>query len=526
VHGCQTQLSEVLRKRIAVECKGSLCVRRNGQTFKPRVFTQITRIGPAHNLGVYVNSVDTVERALGERSFLCKDGDVFRPAFEVSAGEYDEPRFLEFRTNVLKCMPVMPVLSSQQVVDSYRGPKRRVYQQALLSLEQEPLSQRDSHLTAFVKFEKQDVGKAPRIINPRSPRYNLVLGKYLKHAEHRFFRAINRAFGSRTDATVIKGYNADDSARILHQKWCVFDDPVAIGLDASKFDMHVSKAALNYEHSFYHLLFPGSSQLRWLLKQQLVNKGVAWARDGTVKFKLDGTRCSGDLNTSLGNCIIMCALIYAYSRWRGIDVELANNGDDCVVFMEREHALSFRVGLSEWFKRKGFAMTVEDTVDEFERVEFCQSRPVQLSTGWRMVRNLLACLQKDPMCLLDIPNDKVLRKWYAAIGTCGDRLTRGVPVLNEFYQLFLREGTSCSDGMLQEVFRNRSQLILGLGLASGVVDAQSRVSFYYAFGVTPDEQVRIEQHFKTASIENLVNNVIDRGHLEINPGFNVVTESN
>lgn len=304
-----------------------------------------------------------------------------------------------------------------------------------------------------------------------------------------------------------------------------FNDPVAIGLDASKFDMHVSKAALKYEHSFYELLFPGSSQLRWLLKQQLVNKGVAWARDGSVKFKLDGTRCSGDLNTSLGNCIIMCALVYAYSRWRGIDVELANNGDDCVVFMEREHALSFRIGLSEWFKRKGFAMTVEDTVDEFERVEFCQSRPVQLSTGWRMVRNLLACLQKDPMCLLDIPSDKVLRKWYAAIGTCGDRLTKGVPILNEFYQLFLREGTSCSSGMLQEVFRNRSQLLLGIGLASGEIDARSRVSFYYAFGVTPDEQIRIEQYFRNATIENLVNNVIDRVQLEINPGFNVVTES-
>lgn len=171
-------------------------------------------------------------------------------------------------------------------------------------------------------------------------------------------------------------------------------------------------------------------------------------------------------------------------------------------------------------------MTVEPTVDVLERVEFCQSRPVELSTGWRMVRNLSACLQKDPMCLLGVPNHNVYRKWLGAIGMCGGKLASGVPVLNEFYDVFSRAGVTCSEGMLQEIYKNRSQLHLAQGLAVGEVDARSRVSFYYAFGVLPDEQLAMERFFHQATIGTLGTTVIERDHLSINPGYNIVSESN
>lgn len=526
VRGSQTALSNILRRRVKEECRGSLCVRRNGLSIKTREFTVLTGLGPDHNLGVYNNSVDTIERAFAERYFLCKDGEGFRPAFEVGPSSFKMPEFSAFRASVMSHMPNLPVLTSQQVVDSYRGPKKRVYQAALYSLERDELTELDSLLSAFVKFEKQDVEKAPRVINPRSTRYNLRLGKYLKHAEHRFFRAINKAFGARTRATVVKGMNADDSADVLVAKWEQFNRPIAIGLDATKFDMHVSVPALRYEHSFYEALFPGSKELRWLLRMQLHNKGVARAVDGTVKFSIEGTRCSGDLNTSLGNCLLMCALVWVYAKLRGVRVELANNGDDCVVFMEADDEQRFRAGLSEWFVTKGFAMTVEATVDELEQVEFCQSKPVQLSTGWRMVRNLKACLEKDPICLLGIPNNKVYRKWLAAIGMCGGHLAAGVPVLSAFYDVFARAGTTCSDGMLREVFKNRSQLHLAQGLTSGKVDARARVSFYYAFGVTPDYQIALENYYHQATVGPLDVTVTDRQWLVNNPGFNIVTQSN
>lgn len=528
VCGSNTQVDRALAWRVNTTefFKGSLCVRRNGQSIKPREFTALTGLGPDHNLGVYNNSVDTIERAFVERYFLCKDGEGFRPAFEVGPFSYKFPEFSAFRDKVMHHMPNLPVLTSQQVVDTYHGPKRRIYQNALYSLEKDGLVFNDSLLTAFIKLEKQDVVKAPRVINPRSARYNLRLGKYLKHAEHKYFRAINKAFGAHTHATVIKGFNADDSARVLRQKWERFDKPIAIGLDATKFDMHVSVPALEYEHSFYQALFPRSNELRELLHWQKENKGTARAADGTVRFSMVGTRCSGDLNTSLGNCLIMCSLVWVYARIRGLDVELANNGDDCVVFMESRDEAAFTTGLDEWFVSKGFAMAVEPTVDEFERVEFCQSRPVELSTGWRMVRNVSACLTKDPMCLISIPNDKVYKKWLGAVGTCGSKLTSGVPVLSSFYDVFVRAGTSCSEGMMREVFKNRSQLHLAQGLETAVIDARARVSMYYAFGILPDLQIAIERFYHQVVVGPLENTPTDREWLVVSPGFNIVTESN
>lgn len=531
VCGTSTVMSYELREKLDEfffdkrSAGSSLCVYPNGLTIKTREYAMLEGFGPDHNLGVFNSSVWTIERAFAERFFLCKDGDTYRPPFVVGPRAFRNGFLTEFKNSVIEHMPNLPIMTSQQVVDTYSGPKWHVYFNALLSLEMDELTQRDSRLATFVKREKQDVAKAPRLINPRSPRYNLRLGKYLKHAEHHFYRAINKVFGKRTHATVIKGFNADQSANILRQKWEVFEDPVAVGLDASKFDMHVSVAALRYEHSYYTSLFPRSNELRQLLRWQLTNGGVATAIDGQVKFTINGTRSSGDLNTSLGNCILMCSMVWAYCKQLSLDIELANNGDDCVVFMERKDVALFNKGLPGWFKIRGFAMCVEPAVEHFERVEFCQTRPVLLSTGWRMVRNVSACFRKDLMCLMSVPTDEVYKKWLAAVGTCGGTLCQGVPVLEEFYAMFRRNGTSCSPGFLREVYKNRSQLQLCRGVARAEICPQARVSFYYAFNILPDEQVCIEHYLRSVVFDELGGVTISRKQVLINPGINIITES-
>jgi len=521
VHGSNTETTDALRRQVELECRGRLCVRRNGMTAKTRRFFVTAGFTPDHNLGVYNNNVDTIERALIERYFLCKDGDHFRPAFKVGPSSYKSEHFVTFRSLVLGKLESFPVLTRQQVVDSYRGAKYKSYAQAMLSLQRNPLTKADSLLTSFSKFEKVDVSKPPRVINPRSKRYNLELGRYIKRAEHSYFKAINFAFGALTPATVIKGYNADASASILFQKWSRFRDPVAIGLDATKFDMHVSVCALKYEHSFYTAKFPGDLRLRRLLRWQLHNRGTAYAADGTIKFEMHGTRSSGDLNTSLGNCILMCSIVWAYCQNLGIQIELANNGDDCVVFMERRDEPLFRSSLCSFFKLRGFAMVLEETVDEFEQVEFCQTRPVQLATGWRMVRNLPAMLRKDPMCLIPLPNAKVYRKWLDAVGTCGTILCSGVPVAHAFYDVFKKHGVNCGR-LIDEVFKNRSQLTAMKGVREGTnIDARARVSYYYAFGVTPDLQVVFEDYLRTAVLDVNFEPPIYRSQLRLSPGFNI-----
>lgn len=500
-----------------------LCVRRNGMPARTRKFTVIPGLGPDHNLGVYNNNVDTITRAFVERYFFCAVAGGFRPALRTCSREYSTTSLRAFRATVMEAMPWLPRLSHQQVVDRYTGAKKALYHRAMLSLAREPLTRKDSRLTSFAKYEKQDTEKASRIINPRSPRYNLVLGTFLKHAEKPFFRAINKAFGARTRSTVIKGMNADVSANVILDKWRLFKDPVAIGLDATKFDMHVSVTALEYEHSFYEALFPGNEELRKLLSWQRQNTGTAYAADGEVAFSMRGTRASGDLNTSLGNCLIMCALVHSFFSELGVPVELCNNGDDCVVIVERAHEENVMGALPTWFTRKGFAMTVEKPVYEFEEIEFCQTRPVLLGTGWRMVRNHLAVLKKDPICLIPISSQTCFKKWLYAVGECGGTLAAGVPVQQAFYKCMLRHGIRCSDGMRDAVFKGTSALQRIEGLQThDRITPEARVSYYYAFGLTPDQQLSLEQYYNNFVIGEINTSALPREHLDLVPGISLL----
>jgi len=378
------------------------------------------------------------------------------------------------------------------------------------SLGRDPLVVKDSYLTSFVKFEKQDLGKAPRVINPRSPRYNLVLGKYLKFLEKRVYKGINRAFGAHTAHTVIKGLNVEESGKVVMAKWRRFGKPVGVGLDAQKFDMHTSVPALKYEHSVYTSIFHQHEELKKILRWQLSNKGVAYCDDGRVKFKMEGTRSSGDLNTSLGNCIIMCGLVYAYAAHKGVDIELLNNGDDCVVILEENNLDHFMAGLDGWFREYGYRMTVEEPVFELERIEFCQSKVVLVDGVPRMVRNLTNVLKKDPMCLIPIQGPSVLQQWYGAVGDCGLSITSALPILQEYYQMYRRSGKDYSAGFLQHVQKNTAHFerMRGMPKTEAIVSAATRCSFYYAFDVLPAYQIELEQLFLRSRLSIVVEDAL------------------
>ncbi len=479
-----------------------LSVHPNGQPAKKRTYHVVAGMGHNHLLGVFNNNIASVERALLERYFFCSVDGAFLPPLSVSPKEYRTPELLEFRDRVVAAVrPLATVLTLRQVRDCYTGAKWRLYNNAYRSLLRTAVNRGDATLRPFTKFEKQALMKACRIINPRSPRYNLALGKYLKKAEKVFFKAINDAWGSVTDHTVIKGMNVREVASVFRAKWDRFKNPVAVGLDATKFDMHVSVAALRYEHSFYNGVFE-SPELAELLSWQERNQGTAHCPDGKVKFKMPGTRSSGDLNTSLGNCVIMCSLIWSLCKELSITAELANNGDDCVLMMEEEDLSRFKEAVVPWFIRKGFRMAVEEPVRVFEKIEFCQSHPVWDGEGWTMVRNLFACLEKDPMCLIPIQNDKVWRKWLGAVGACGSALVPGIPILSAFYRAFERSGSRSTDKFKQHIFKNTSmqERSSGLNQTARDVSGPARASFCAAFGVTPDYQIAYEKYYDSISI--------------------------
>lgn len=500
---------------------GGIVVIPNGKPVKSRRWVKVTGLSPPSNLGVFNNTVDVAYKALAERTFMCDvGGGRFEPPLKTEWSSFVDAPMAAFLQQIVDTVDLVPELTIREVVDCYKGAKRERYERAERKYWRDGVSKMDAMLSMFVKFEKGDMSKAPRVINPRGEVYNLCLGKFLKVNEHRYFEAIARVFGQKH--VVFKGMDNGEMAEEMHELWSSVKNCVAIGGDAKKFDMHVSEVALRFEHLFYlapvagsvvnalriyqevermHLerpnpMWDSAHELAWLLVQQLDNRGVGYFQDGKVKFRVRGTRASGDLNTSLGNCLLMCAMTYGWSCTSRVPVKLVNNGDDCDYFISAEHEVAWRAGLDQYFASKGFRMVLEDTATSFESVEFCQSKPCLTAEGWKMVRNPKTLVTKGTMCLLPVQNVKTLRKWMMAIGVAEGSLARGVPVIQSFARCMRRNGIRCTRRMIDDAYAGSTRMFHADLLVNDLaITDQARISFEESWGILPHEQVALEDYF-------------------------------
>lgn len=463
---------------------------------KDRTYATTVGLRPRYSLGVHNHSRDNVLRGLTERVYRVERGGDLVPPPVPEPGVFAE--LLQFSEGVVRRVGRPGPWTYDEFILSCRGPKRTLYAQAVASLHATPISRKDAMLDTFVKAEKLDLTSkadpAPRLIQPRSPRYNAWVGRYVKRAEHLIYEAIDDIWGRQT---VMSGYNALDVARHMRGHWDQWADTVAVGLDASRFDQHVSVPALEWEHSVYNGIYK-DAELAQVLSWQLTNIGKARTPEANISYQVDGKRMSGDMNTSLGNKLIMCALVHRYARVRGVTCSLANNGDDCVVFMPRGAYRAFADGLAEWFLRFGFTMKVEPAVDVFEHIEFCQQRPVWDGSVWIMTRSPFKGLAKDTTYIGVNPTAvaKDYAQWAGGVGQAGLAAYGGIPVVQEVYARMATLGKRTYDDPYS-----------GLGMASKGMKrqyhpptAECRASYHQAWGLTPSAQWLMEHQIRGAAI--------------------------
>jgi hypothetical protein len=469
-------------------------------TPKERRYVRVAGAGPLLDVVPFTNDLTTLMRAVTERVFLVKGDGCFQRPPRPEPGCFFQALDCVW-TQLVPLLPSTAPVSHQDFVDRYSGRKKEMYQRALEEIRTGRTTlKEDAEVKVFVKYEKTDhtnkVNPVPRVISPRNPRFNIRVGRYLSPLEERLFKSLGLLFHDE-HPTVIKGFNASESARVLREKWDMFCDPVAVGLDASRFDQHVSSEALKWEHGVYLNCFGAKKhkkRLSRLLSYQLVNRCSGETPDGKVKYTVNGTRMSGDMNTSLGNCVLMCSMMKAYFIHKNVDAQLANNGDDCVVFLERSQLEHFMLGLTDWFLKLGFNMAVETPVDVFEHVEFCQTKPVFDGFEWIMCRNPHTALAKDSVMLKTWDGPSVFRGWLDAVGTGGLALTGRLPVFQAFYRSYVRSGKkrNIPKELLPWSF---TSLCKGMKRTTGIVSPEARCSFWDAFDITPDEQVALEEYY-------------------------------
>lgn len=395
-----------------------------------------------------------------------------------------------------------PPHSYRDVAMQYGGTKQLNYLRAGDRLDHG--FQPSGFLACFAKSELTQVlpkRQVPRMIFPRSMEANLLLAVHIKHLEKGFYRSLRRmARDSGIDLRVTKGLNCVQTAAVLQRMWEGFSDPVCVGLDASKYDQHISPPLLRWEHSVYlEACTPENrADLRKVLGWQLTNRGIATAADGAIKFRLPGSRCSGDMNTAVGNCLIMCAAVVGFLRREGLRCSVADNGDDCLLIMERGD-LRRLSPLEGCFRSVGIVLKIEPMVDVFERIEFCQSHPVRCGVIYRMIRTPDK-LGKDTTFLHPCVEPSNILGFYGNVGDCGLALNAGCPVYQAFYNMLRRSSKGHRyQGPEQET--GMRQMARGLCAVAEEVTIEARWSYYLAFNVPPYVQVQLERQFDTLTLD-------------------------
>jgi len=453
--------------------------------------------------GAHNNDAPNLVRALNERVFNVQSAGGLAPTPLPLPGVWKS--LAPVAKRIVKSITHLPLerLTCKQFIEQCPNNKKMLYARAAQRYRERGWIVRDARIKAFVKFEKTNFTKkkdpAPRVIQPRTPVYNLALGLYTRRVESCIYKALALEWGGDDEGVVMKGRTVVEVAAVLRAKWERVKRPVAIGIDASRFDQHVSRDALKWEHSVYKRLFGYDGELIALLNQQLKNKGRSDIDGYRVEYEVHGTRASGDMNTSLGNCLIMCTLVREYIRELGIKAEFVNNGDDCVLFVS-EGDVPKLDGLNAWFLKYGFEMEREEPVRVFEKVVFCQMQPVYSGSEWVMVRQPSSAFAKDAIALGESTRADY-RRWAYQVGVGGHALYGDMPIYSAYYEAYRRNG---QDSKLGNKYCVSDSGFLRLSkiprIRSGdrvEVTQACRVSFYSAFGYPPSMQIAMEKELAT-----------------------------
>jgi len=379
----------------------------------------------------------------------------------------------------------------------------RRYTEAMKSLENFSLHSRDATVRAFIKKEKL-TKFSPRVISPRDPRFLLELGCYIKPIEHKVYHALSKLRRCFTGEVVAKGLNAMARGSLLYRKWKNFRNPVAISWDQKKFDAHVRVMCLKYENSIFEAFYTGEhrTKLSRLLSMCLVNKFRAYFPDGSVKYTVEGGRCSGDVQTSLGAIVIVVSMFIAYFDDCSISkFDILDDGDDIVTICEEDDLIKL-LPEEEWFARCGFRVTKGKPTRILEQIEFCHAHPIEYSQNeYVMVRNFPDNIPKDFTCLSSVGNTVQLLSWFNAIGDCGLSLTKKIPVLSSFYEMLKRNGKGATCKI--DFFADSGFALMAKGMSfnDGVIEDCSRLSFYKAFNLIPETQILLEQHYRQMNFD-------------------------
>jgi hypothetical protein len=372
------------------------------------------------------------------------------------------------------------------------GPK--LYGQALESLQKEPLTELDARVKLFLKAEKwrrppHSSLKTPRAIQYRGPRYNIMAGTFLSPLEEELYPRLSDPQRNETRLFSSKGLTPNARASLVVNLWNRHPRPAALCLDHSRWDAHVSLPALRAEHSVYRILCGGNSHLlSWLLRLQEVNEGTG--AHGT-RYKLEGSRMSGDVNTALGNTVLNALVLKAALGAEADQLDILVDGDDGLVFGPLEVLKRVEGPLREGTLALGFELKCS-FAHVLEEIDFCSGGVLTSEAGVLAVREWPKPLNTDCWTAKPMSGLKAIAEkgYTTAVGLW--YLYRGNPV----YQAWAEYLLSHSAPAKLDPWYDRNWYLrmaeVAAEEADSVVTTGARASFACWSGVPPSEQLEME----------------------------------
>nr|WPV63071.1 MAG: RNA-dependent RNA polymerase [Wufeng shrew nodamuvirus 1] len=437
------------------------------------------------------------------------------------------------------------------LISFFPSSKRRLYRREAISLSSAFLQPKDAHISAFVKSEKLKIYAKdgdPRMIQARSPRFNLVFGLFTKAIEHSLYHLMDPLMMQKGIQLpmVAKGRNLRQRATCLRSMWDLLDTPVVISLDLSRWDAHVHVEMIKVMHQFYRRAM-NHPLLEDLLQHQLHNRGRT---ENKLKYQVKGSVMSGDMTTALGNCTAVIAITLALRQMicdsallsecstsettfvgvasetksadlqsfqhrikqlltihpvarraivrSGVPFLIFDDGDDHVLLCEKSISpLMFEL-LPKWWTMLGHDLKVEGVVEQFHQILFCQHKPHLSQRGWVMMPSPLKVLATATVVSSSHKNK--IPTYLRTVWEARWQLHYDQPILGP---LFLRlKGIYKQADLMTGVERARTLAgvdHLMLMSLRDVQDAQpteitpeQRIMAWEQWGLTPDQQILLE----------------------------------
>jgi len=384
-----------------------------------------------------------------------------------------------------------------ETAQSYTGAMRRKYLEAERSLRFDPLRHKDAELSAFLKAEKCGAAKdaKPRMIFPRSPRFNLALASWLKPFEHWLWGNLTarRLFGGSNTRVVAKGLGPRQRANLIRRKFGGFQRPVCFEVDGKAFEAHVTSGQVDAEREVYLAAYGFDRRLASLLHKQRFEGST---KSG-LKFSRPGGRASGDFNTGMGNSLLMLCAVVGVMLTRRVRFDILADGDNALLFCDESDLSVVLANFAEdVLADSGHELTLEEPVTVLERIRFGRSAPVFLGDrlGWTMVREPWSVVSGACASHRWLVEPSFARRWISGVARCELSLALGVPVLQAHALKILSITGTFGKELPQAALAD--YVVVGARLA-GTEDAvevsgDARLSFERAFGVSPERQVAWE----------------------------------